>query len=60
MLVNAGEKECRPPAQPLVAREDVRENFFIGMAYVRSRVRVIDRGRVEGAFRHSDNKIKRL
>ena len=57
MLVNAGEKKGRPPAQPLVAGEDVRENFFIGVTYVRSRVRVIDRGRVESAFRHSECEV---
>jgi len=57
MLVNAGEEKGGPPAQPLVAREDVRENFFISVTYVRSRVRVIDRGRVESAFRHSECEV---
>lgn len=57
MLVNAGEKKSRPPAQPLVAREDIRENFFIGVTYMGSRVRVIDRGRVESAFRHSECEV---
>src|SRR5213075_2239387 len=43
VLIDAGKKKYVIAFQPAISRDDIGENFFIGMANVRRRIGVIDR-----------------
>ncbi len=44
VLVNSSEKKNLVTAKPAITRYDIGENLFVGMANVRTAVRVVDRG----------------
>ena len=57
MLVDTGQEEDLAPALTLEAREDVGEDLLVGVADMRRRVRVIDRGGDEERFHGMDTQV---
>jgi hypothetical protein len=57
VLVDAGKKESGISFQPLVPRNDIGQDFFVGMPNVGRRVRVIDRGGEEEGLCHAGDKL---
>src|SRR5687768_2452471 len=52
VLIDPGEKENRLAIEAMITREDVCENLLVGVAEMRRRVRVVDRGRDEKSLGH--------
>ena len=52
VLIDAGEKENFFAFQPVIARDDIGQHLFVGVADVRRTVGVIDRGRDVEGLRH--------
>ena len=52
MLVDAGKEEYVVAFEPMIAGEHIGQNFFVSVADVWRRVRIIDRGRDVKFFGH--------
>ena len=52
MLINAGEKKYLFAFQPMIPRDHIGQDFFVGMTDVRRRIRVIDGRGDEERLRH--------